>query len=698
MAASVKAGSGFEERKLFLILIALQLLMVVLLAAIAFSPWYSSYFNSMMRDYYLQAHRINKADSAALQKAAMYSSQNTRLFPDIELTEETARSAIADKSTSTAAEKRLLTWSKSKNSAVTEVARPKAISLELLLARKAIKQGSTQSASRHLQTAIGLIKVAPKGTAYSRTAYIHSYLMLSAELAALRKDDKLRSKLEKELRLFDGVVYAKQIYDDLGIEGFELDYPISLRVQSMLSGNESNRGLDLRSLNEAVTLLADPSVTKSTRTPLLAHALAVAEQRNDRALAGNVLQAWYKGVHDHPNSREEAFLLLGLTKESVLAPNPAIGNELLTSLIYGINHGLLEDAAVASFVENIPAYVLGLNLIYPDPTECSNKLAQVNALLNTAGRIHADKRGLRVVEATLLQRLGKTNEARKISFDVLHTKGALEHGREALLSSNLTTCAQVLPAQERAAFLEKVLAAQAWSIQSKKDIYLSLAQAYESSNQNSKWLATLGLLYGDGKRELVGNPAQMYRDEYRLRSLFSQRKLKEADACFRDLKKVYGSDLAAWENLCRLHFAWLRAYPQYDAMHLADAKNGLYPEVSFLESVNSSKILFGEDSPTYSECLLYFAEYEFCRGNLAQAKALCDQITEKWTPESSHAFLAALDLSNELVGKQLPLKDSYSAKAGSKAQIDSLHSIYSSAGRSEAKARMEKMLPRIKEQ
>lgn len=698
MSVSVNAGSGIEERKLFLLLIALQLVMVVLLAAIAFSPWYSAYFNNMMRDYYLQAHRINKADKAALGKATLYSAQNARLFPDIELSEETARFSLVDKGIGLAAEKRLLTWSKSKNSDVAHVARPKAISLELLLARREIEHGSAQSAYKHLQAALGLIKVAPKGTVYSRTGYIHSYLVLSTELAALRNDDGLRSKLEKQIRLFDGVVHAKQIYDDLGIAGFELDYPISLRVQSMLCNTESNHRIDGQTLNEAVTLLADPSVTRSTRTPLLAHALAVAEQKNDRAMAGNVLQSWYRGAHDHPNSREEAFLLLGLIKESNLAPNPAIGNELLKSIIYCIDHGFLDEGAVANFVENIPAYVLALNLIYPDQAECPNKLAQVKALMKTAGRIHADQRGLRVVEAALLQRQGKTDEARSISFDVLTSKGALEHSREAMLVSTLTTCAQTLAAQQRAAFLEKVLAAQAWSLQSKKDIYLSLAQAYESSAQNSKWLFTLSQLYGDAKRESVGNPAQMYRDEYRLRSLFSQGKLNEADACFRDLKSIYSTNLSVWENLCRLHFAWLRAYPQYDAKRLADAKSGLYPEASFKESLNCAKNLFGADSSIYSEYLLYFAEYEFCRGNLAQAKALSDQIIEKWTPENSHAYIAALDLSNELAGNLVPLKDSYLAKAGSKAQIDSLHSIYSSAGRADAKARMEKMLPLIKEQ
>jgi hypothetical protein len=43
LSVSVNAGSGIEERKLFLLLIALQLVMVVLLAAIAFSPWSVSY-------------------------------------------------------------------------------------------------------------------------------------------------------------------------------------------------------------------------------------------------------------------------------------------------------------------------------------------------------------------------------------------------------------------------------------------------------------------------------------------------------------------------------------------------------------------------------------------------------------------------------------------------------------------------------
>lgn len=697
MAITANAGSGFEERKLFFLLLALQLVMVVLLTTISLSPWYSFYFNSMMRDYYLQEHRLDRADSAALRKATAYSSKNARLFPDIELAEETARSALADKVSSAAAEKRLLNWSKSKNSDIAHIARPKAISLELLLARKALKQGSAQSASRHLQAAIGLIKFAPKEVAYSRTGYIHSYLALSAETAKLDNDPGLRSKFENLLRRFDSVVNAKQVYEELGVEGFELDYPISLRVQSMLSST-GNSDSDVQALNEAVRLLANPSVAKSTRTPLLAHGLAVARQKNDRALAANVLQSWYKGAHDHPNSREEAFLLLGLINESNLAPDPAIGNELLKSILYCIDHGLLDDAAVVSLVEDIPAYVLGLNLIYPDVAECPNKLAQVNALLKAAAKVHADERSLHLVAAALYQRVGKNDEARKIAVDVLSSNGALNHNRETLLAANLTSCAQTMPAQERSVFLEKVLSAQAWSTQSKKDIYLSLAQAYESLNQKSKWLATLAALYGDNKREPFENPAQMYRDEYRLRSLFVQGKLNEADTCFRTLKCVYGHNFAAWENLCRLHFAWLRAYPQYDAKHQMDAKNGLYPQVIFEESVTASKTHFGADSPIYSEVLLYFAEYEFCRGNLAQAKALCDQIIEKWTPESSHAYLAALDLANELAGKSLPLKNSYLVKAGSKAQIDSLHSIYSSAGKAEAKARLEKMLPLIKEQ
>ena len=699
LETATHSGALGEERKLFFFLLGLQVGMVLLLAFIVLSPGYSIHFNKMMRDYYLHEHRAQKGNPGALTVANRYSASSDRRFPDLELTEELARYG-GSKKIAAISEKKLLTLSKSDSAAVNNIARPKAISLELLLAKRAIKQGNVQSAKKSLSLALALIRVRPTKDVYSRTGYIRSYLQLSTELADLQKDQRARDTFAQELHSLDDAEGAQKFYEQNDIDGFELDFPTSLRVQSLLARAEGNSKLDANSLDKILALCAEPSVPKSTRIPVLAHALAIAQSTNDNVLSQKVLKAWYPNSQETPTSKEEAFLILGLVKPAAILQNAEIGDSLFRSLMISHQRNLLGDDTFSGFVADIASFAPGLDLVVPSAKASSEKLVQIDKLLEWAASNHADSLGLLTVKAGLLMRAGNAGAAQQIDENLLGRNGILEKNREYLLANNLRAEAAALPPDKRVVFLERVLGSQPWTVQQQREFLFVLATSYETLKEDAKWRSTLQKLYSglSTTRLPVEFDSQRFLDEYQVRSLFLQGKLDEAKNCFRKLKILYSSNQPAWEKFCRSHFAWLRAYPTYDEKRLSDAEKGLYPEECFRESLKVSRDVHGAESQIYSECLLYFAEYEFCRGNYSESKKLCKEITSTWTAKNSLAYLAAADLYDELAGNEIKLKESYPAIAGSKAQVDSLHSIYFGVGRNNAKLRMEKLLLLIREE
>lgn len=695
MTGLTKTNTWGEERKLFVLLLVMQLAMVLVLTLIALSPWYSTYFNKMMRIFYVQAHRVQHGSHESLAQASKYSALSNNVFPDLELTEELAR--LGGTKEAGAAEKKLLSLSKSRDEAIRNIASAKSISLELLLARKALKQGNIESAKRNLRTVMSIMRTAPTANSYPRTAHIRTYLSLSLQLARMQKDEQRCVELESEQKLLDDVVSAKRFYEISGIDGYENDYPASLRIQALVSQSEHAKRNDLRALHEALSLCVDASVPMSTRVPVFLHALAKAQADKDIDLGRRVLKAWYESPHELPASKEEARMLLALLLPSEIERNAVIGDELLNGLVASINRSLLSDESYSDFVANITRYCLALNLVYPNADEGRKKLDQVEQLLQYCKKTNADDRGLLAVKSSLLLRLGKMDDGHKILMKLLAQKNALENNRELLLASNVRVYANSLAVKDRAAFLEKAIAMQTWSLPIRKDLLLDLAAAFQSSNQEAKWNSVLSELYGDSHREAVTNPLQVALDEYRLRSLVLQGKPVEAGKAYRSFKTLYSKNMPEWESLCHRQISWLRAYAQYGDKYHANAVNGLFPDECFREAVRVSGEVFGKDAAKHSECLLYLAEYEFCRGKNEEAKAICELITSKWTAQNSNAYLAAMDLSEELAGHPVALKGSYHAYPGSREQLDNLHSIYSSAGNEQAKSRMEKMLPLVKE-
>ena len=303
----------------------------------------------------------------------------------------------------------------------------------------------------------------------------------------------------------------------------------------------------------------------------------------------------------------------------------------------------------------------------------------------------------------VLLALERFDEADKIERTLFSRPQSFSIENATLLEANVRRRAWSLPPDRRMVYLEDALKKGHWSNEARLDLLLVQASCNEGdADKDGKWRATVAKIF-----RLVDSigitklPAllRLDLDEYRLRSLVHMRKLDEARQTYKQMKARYIGKEADWEYICNKQFSWLRAYPQHSQERFNDFQSGAYPTECFQDAVSLTRQVKGASSEEYSLSLLFMAEHEFTKGKIDEARALCKQILDGWTPESSSAFIAARDLNDELDenGHEMAQRKEIIGKQFSKSQVDCLHSIYSSANREKAKERTGKMLEKIRE-
>ncbi len=687
-----------KQHNIIWLLAFVQLLMCFALLLLANSTWYGEFFNRRMREMLVDSYsNSSRKDPRLLIQALKHSQRSGRALPeDIQLWEELSLSSPAgSKLAKSAFEKvRLAASGKGVPVEVKIIALEKEIRIYLLRAHQAVSGNNIGLAQIEVDNAFSALKTLSLINTNSNLVDLKKCISISKQLAIKCKDQaKIDSWNQLSINLSDPE-FAKKWYANNHLGGFANDFPpdyvasyyYTRSLQELPSNND---------LERALKTCRDENLPRSTRDFILLKASQVA--LTDRHFEGLTLDTWIKVASTTAPVNDQETLILPLLVAIAAKQQSAEKSTIVEKYILNCLDSAKLNLSTYGFM--LVDFMDQCSMLHLYPIKfslCPTLLELCSSASKISLKYNIDDSSIQIVRAYALAQARRSTEAENVFYELLKRRSAdrlfADQIRFNMVNVAIVELANALQAdfglQRRNVFLGRLLRHNPCSVNLRGALLILKADCERSLTVNGVGgiqPSTLQSMSHLCKSEQLSPSIKCDLFDALLRSYTWNHQFEEAQRLYGELKKRYSKDSKQLALLCLSQLNWFRAFPSYEPWLKQRAIEGLYPDQVFQEAALLIPATFGSKSAESTQCNLWLAEYEFCRGRNDLAHKHCKVILDNFDAKNCDDYMPAKILDAELSGKlKILAQRRTECTRRTKDELDCLWSMFSTAGHPKA--------------
>lgn len=678
-------------------LIILQIILCGALIAFANSPWFCKYFNLRMRENCLVGYTSSQHhDPALLLEALKYSAASKgRNSEDLSLLEELGIASASDNShIMNSALARIHSFEKN-GSAVAEVAKKKEARVRMYRVLALLKDGEVDAARNELKKVLELLRQMSQQT--EKLFLLTRYFALASAVAKTDGDSRLANEYDADLKNLNVPKLADAIYSKYNLPGANVDCSSDYRALYYLS--QLRRSSDLKAKQEAIDHLVEildrDDVSRSSKAPVLLELAYHAAGVQDKKLGSRLVQKWLELKSSTPaTSIEEINTMVPLLQLGLILNDPSTGITILEYYMSSLETKKLPHYAYGNFFPYFDVQCLQLK-VFPNNPEYRDRLGKIIERAELFARENNETAAsIQLVKLDILLDDGKIAEAEKLlTKNVLLNKEYKSINskpeRFLILTSIVNRLAEGLQAKfgskSRSKFLDFVLNSDKIPIAIKASTAIKRAELEhiydgKSSGQTNEILAKYINLKG------LDSASHYDLEDTLLRFYCWSGDFNNGAHFYARLKNELKNRPDVLLSHCHSALSWLRAFPSFTPEWHALCVEKRFPDAIFRDGF--ALLPNSKDESYKGSYILWFAQYELCRGDKNECTRLCDSLLSKPENKKYSFYFPAQVLRSQLVDDAEIPKGKIHCVKGTRDELACLWSLLYTADYKKASARV----------
>jgi hypothetical protein len=707
-----------SEYSLITVLMVSQLILIGIVVALVASPWYSVYFNQGLKERALDSYRIGSIrTTTSADLAKIFHKPGLDSAIELHADEQIALESIGKRTGNlkqiVATMRHHVEGARNRSDTagnIADIALLKLIRVELAAAELYFDRRSYSRARELVTAAIEDLK--RQNALFQEEPQrfnLEKIFDLTRRINRAEGDSEGAARAEALLGTLSNPIAAREWFKTHGMKGFEGSYPTEFLIKVLLStGSAGSKASDTA---QALELCKRFDVNPSTRTRVMQTAINQSDSLPAPSLAPAVANCWFSHCSKNPiRFKPEAILAYSLKSYVVRHGSEKQFVLICSKIEESIEKNLLPKEAAQAYFDGYESDQMYRRRWPPRTEDGAKLLAQdINRLISMCHKSGCDDLSLQLSLGVALVNSFQVDSAEALICKLLPRVGALHapfnEPYQVRLSNLIPGIASNIGREHSPAsyarvcrLIDRALQSCQWSdvprlriLQTSYDYIAGADKALQEQRMNE--------IFAINKRLNAANAKNLEFDFFILNNIvITKNRTDDGNRMLEEIRNNYGEKSLLFADLSQRLLGYRRAYPSYSPETLKICREKPFPAKLFESTPNLVARISGKKTARYVLCLLWLAEFEYCRGNSARAAEICDEILSTERVESMAAYWSALDLRAQVLGeKQQISSGQLRGVRDTNLELLCLSNIYSQLGKLDAAARVDALRKRMKE-